>query len=104
MLNEYSIIPDWLKLLLPIRNQGKKNNCTSHAIAGAVEIMLSKELGELAIVDADDLWEKQLNFGTATQKGDTISGAIHIAKKYGLKYKTASGKTGVIYPEFKKLS
>ena len=91
------IIPDTYNI--PIHDQGTKNNCTAHALAGMIELTLSRVLKERVIVDVDDLWEKQKKFGTATEKwGDTVSGAVRIAARYGVKFETESGKRGTFLP------
>jgi hypothetical protein len=82
---------------IPIHDQGNKNNCSSHAFATMIEYLLSKEFKERTLVDVDDLWNKQRKFGTATEEGDYIKGPFIIAKKYGVKFKTDSGKRGIFF-------
>jgi hypothetical protein len=82
---------------LPVHDQGDKNNCTSHAFAGMMEIKLSHKLKERTLIDVDDLWEKQKKFGTATEDGDFMEGPFIIATKYGVRFKTDSGRTGIFY-------
>jgi hypothetical protein len=94
-LPEKSIIPD----PSPVHDQGDKNSCTAHAYAAGIEIILSGKLKETVTVDANDLWEKQKNFGTATEdEGDTIHGPAIIAAIHGVKFETESGKKGIFYP------
>jgi len=83
---------------LPIHNQGQ-NNCTSHAFAKMIEYQLSSKFRERTLVDADDLWNKQKRFGTATEAGDTFGGVFIVAAKYGVRFKTDSGKTGTYFLE-----
>jgi hypothetical protein len=96
-LPEKSFIPDPYNV--PVHNQGDKNNCTAHAYAASIELTLSRELQERVTVDVDDLWEKQKNFGTATEdEGDTVRGCVIIAAIHGVKFETESGKLGIFYP------
>ncbi len=88
---------------IPIHDQGKKNNCTSHAFALMLEYKLSHRFKEKTLVDVDDLWEKQKKFGTATEEGgDFVDGPFLIAVKYGVKFKTDSGKTGILFMSGRK--
>jgi hypothetical protein len=82
---------------LPIHDQGDKNNCTSHAFASMTEDLLSRYFKERTLVDVDDLWEKQLKYGTATKAGDRLDGPVVIGAKYGIRFKTDSGKTGTLF-------
>lgn len=82
---------------IPVHNQGNKNNCTSHAFALLIEYNLSNRLKERALVDVDDLWEKQKKFGTATDEGDTLEGPWLIAEKYGVIFNTDSGRRGTYF-------
>jgi hypothetical protein len=87
------IIPNMYNV--PIHDQGAESSCTSHAVAAAVELVLSEMLGERALIDVDDLWDKQKMYGTATENGDSVTVAIEIASKYGLLFETESGKKGI---------
>ncbi len=82
---------------LPARDQGNLNNCTSHAFAYMVEHHLSDHFKERTLVDINDLWEKQLKYGTATEDGDLLDGPFIIASKYGVRFKTDSGKSGTMF-------
>jgi hypothetical protein len=62
-----------------------------------MEFQLSINFKERTLIDIDDLWEKQLNFGTATVDGDSFEGLFIIAMKYGARFKTDSGKTGTLF-------
>jgi len=65
-----------------------------------MELLLSDMFKERTLIDVDDLWDKQKKYGTAVDaNGDFIDGPIVIAKKYGLKFETASGKKGTYYPD-----
>lgn len=96
-LPEKCIIPNPYNI--PVHDQGKKKNCTSHAFASLIEFHLSNMFKERTLVDVDDLWNKQLKFGTATEEIGDISteGPFIIAKKYGVKFKTDSGKRGIYF-------
>jgi hypothetical protein len=84
---------------IPIHDQGNKNNCTSHAVAAGFEYKLSDLLKERALIDVDDLWDKQLKYGTATEEeGDTVEDALKIAFEYGMLFTTESGKKGIFKP------
>lgn len=83
---------------IPIHDQKGKNNCTSHAFATMFEYRLSELFKEQVLIDVDDLWEKQLKYGTATEAGDTMEGVIYIANKYGMLFKTKSGRKGIFKP------
>lgn len=83
---------------IPVHNQGSKKNCTSHAFALMMEYHLSDHFRERTLVDVDDLWEKQKMYGTATEEeGDCSDGPFMIATKYGVRFKTDSGKTGCFF-------
>ncbi|MFZ3166629.1 MAG: hypothetical protein WA130_03365 [Candidatus Methanoperedens sp.] len=82
---------------IPVHDQGNKNNCTSHAFSLMMEYRLSEKFKERTLVDVDDLWEKQKKFGTATEEGDRSDGPFIIAEKYGVKFKTDSGKSGIFF-------
>lgn len=82
---------------LPIRDQGDKNNCTSHAFAYMIEWHLSNHFEERAINDVNDLWEKQLKYGTATEEGDLSEGPFIIATNQGVKFRTDSGISGTVF-------
>ena len=85
---------------IPIHDQKGKNNCTSHALATMWEYKLSAQFKEQVLIDVDDLWEKQLKYGTATEEnGDTIEGAMKITNEYGMLFKTKSGKKGIFWPD-----
>ncbi|XOB46391.1 MAG: hypothetical protein ACKKMV_02995 [Candidatus Nealsonbacteria bacterium] len=95
-LPESYIIPNPYNI--PVHNQGDKNNCTSHAFASMMEYHLSDKLKERAIIDIDDLWEKQKKFGTATEEdGDFLEGPIIIATKYGVRFSAESGRRGTFF-------
>lgn len=82
---------------IPVHDQGNKNSCTAHAFALMMEYQLSDYFKERTLVDVDDLWEKQKKFGTASEeKGDLPDGPFKIAAKYGVRFKTDSGKTGAV--------
>ncbi|MBF4696099.1 hypothetical protein [Fusibacter ferrireducens] len=82
-----------------IHDQGSKNNCTSHAIAGMVELQLSEIFQESVTVNVDDLWNKQLRYGTATEEGEkSVEGALVIFEKYGVWFHTESGIIGTYSP------
>lgn len=82
---------------IPVHNQGNRNNCTAHAFATGLELELSNKLKERTLVDVDDLWEKQKKYGKATEEdGDILEGPFIIKDKYGVKFKTDSGKTGIV--------
>ena len=49
-------------------------------------------------IDVDDLWEKQLKYGTATEQGDTIQGVIKVANEHGMLFSTESGRKGIFKP------
>ncbi len=95
-LPEKYIIPNEYET--PVHDQKDKNNCTSCALAAVFESKLSKFFKERVIIDADDLWEKQKKYGTATEKGDTLEGAARIADEYGVLFETESGKKGIFKP------
>ncbi|MGB8215949.1 MAG: hypothetical protein WCE94_01500 [Candidatus Methanoperedens sp.] len=96
IIPERYIIPNPYNI--PVHDQGNKNNCTSHAFASMIESKLSKKFKERTLVDVDDLWNKQIKFGTATEEGgDSIKGPFIIAEKYGVKFKTDSGKRGIFF-------
>jgi hypothetical protein len=100
MPDEY-IVPNPYNI--PVHNQGNKKNCTSHAFAAMLEYRLSEKLKERTLVDVDDLWKKQKKYGTATEKsGDFIGGPFMIATKYGIRFKTDSGKMGTLFLSGKK--
>jgi hypothetical protein len=83
---------------VPIHDQGNKNNCSTHAFASSMEHILSEMFNELTLIDVDDLWEKQKRFGTATEAdGDFVDGPMIIAKRFGVKFKTASGRKGTYF-------
>lgn len=83
---------------VPIHNQNEENSCTSHAFAAMMEYLLSDLFHERISVDVDDLWEKQKKFGTATEEdGDYVIGPFKIAEKYGVKFRTESGKRGIYF-------
>jgi len=82
---------------IPVHDQGNKNNCTSHAFSSMLEYQLSEMFKERTLIDVDDLWEKQKKFGTATEEGDRMDGPFIIAEKYGVKFKTDSGKKGIFF-------
>jgi hypothetical protein len=82
---------------LPIHDQKGKNNCTSHSFAAMMEYHLSDHFKEKTLIDVDDLWEKQLKYGTATEEGDVMDGAFRIATEYGARFTTDSGKTGIMF-------
>lgn len=82
---------------IPVHNQGDKNNCTSHAFALGLEYQLSNRFEERTLINVDDLWRKQKRFGTATEKGDFQDGPFIIAEKYGVKFKSDSGKKGIFF-------
>ena len=82
---------------LPVHDQAGKNNCTSHAIAAMAERHLSDYFKEKTLIDVDDLWQKQREYGTATEEGDIITGPITIMAKYGARFRTDSGKTGTMF-------
>ena len=45
------------------------------------------------MIDVDDLWEKQLKYGTAVEgKKDTMEDVFKIADEYCMKFQTVSGK------------
>src|SRR3989344_1295607 len=88
-------IPDIYNL--PRRDQSEKNNCTSHAFAYLIEVHLSNHFKERTVIDVDDLWEKQLKYGTATDQGDFPEGPFIIATKYGVRFLTDSGKHGTLF-------
>jgi hypothetical protein len=82
-----------------IHNQGSKNSCTAHAFARMFEITLYQKMGVRVYLNADDLWEKQILYGTATEEnGDTFEGVATIAEEYGIKFITSEGKTGLFLP------
>ena len=83
---------------IPIKNQGNTSGCPSHGLASTWEYTLSNHFNELVIVDAKDLWEKLLKYGTATKDGDTFIGAAFVADKYGMKFETKSGIQGIFRP------
>lgn len=87
---------------IPVHDQGDKNNCTSHTFALMMEYHLSEYFKERTLIDVDDLWEKQKRLGTATDRGDFLEGPFFIATKYGVKFKTDSGKTGRLFLSGKK--
>jgi len=89
---------------IPAHDQGEKNNCTSHAFALGLEYQLSEIFKERTLIDVDDLWEKQKKFGTATENGDCLEGPFIIAEKYGVKFKTDSGKKGIFFLKGKIIS
>jgi hypothetical protein len=95
-LPETFIIPN--NYDLPIHDQKDKNNCTSHSIAEMFEYKLSEYFKEQTLIDVDDLWEKQLKYGTATQDGDTMEDAMKTADEYGMLFTTKSGKKGIFRP------
>ena len=81
---------------IPIHDQKDKNNCTSYAFSTTLEHYLSDYFRERTLIDVDDLWEKQLKYGTATEEGgDTIEGVMKIADEYGVLFRTDSGKKGL---------
>jgi len=83
---------------IPVKNQGNSPSCTSHGLASMFERQLSNHFNELVTIDAKDLWEKQLKYGTATDQGDTVIGAFFVADKYGMKFETKSGIKGILRP------
>lgn len=83
---------------IPIHDQKGKNNCTSHAFATMHEYKLSEWLKEQVLIDVDDLWEKQIKYGTATEAGDTLEGVIKVANEYGMLFTTISGRKGIYKP------
>jgi hypothetical protein len=84
---------------IPVKNQGDTSSCTSHAFALMWEYHLSNHFNERVEIDAKDLWEKQLAYGTAhIEKGDTFTGVVFIADTYGVKFETKSGIKGFFYP------
>ena len=111
----YAVLPagvkiDWSDVLpekcgvsnpynVPVHDQEEKCNCTSHAFSFALELCLSDFFHELALIDVDDLWENQLNYGTANESGDFTSGCIDIIESYGVKFSTKSGLIGRYYPD-----
>lgn len=73
-------------------------NCTSHSIALMLEFQLSAYFREKTLVDVDDLWEKQKKFGTASEAyGDYSGGPFIVGSRYGVRFRTESGKTGTIF-------
>ena len=88
---------------IPVHNQGNKNSCTSHSFALMMEYKLSDYFKERTLIDVDDLWEKQLKYGTATEQGDLPEGVFFIATKYGARFKTDSGKTGTMFLSGEKI-
>ena len=87
------MVPGW-KHFTP-HNQGNKSNCTSHAIAACLELMLSGKLQKKVTVDVDDLWEKQKKLGTAKEGiGDYMENALKIASTYGVKFSVEDGGKG----------
>ena len=83
---------------LPIHDQKGKNNCSSHAFAAMMEYRLSDYFKERTLIDVDDLWDKQLKFGTATEEeGDVMDGPFRIATEYGVRFRTDSGKMGTMF-------
>lgn len=89
---------NWNTYDLPPHDQGDKNSCTAHAVAMMFEMHLSNDFREPVSIDGDDLWEKQLKFGTATEDGDDFVGVLYIADKYGMKFETKSGIKGILKP------
>ena len=84
---------------IPIHEQKDKNNCTSHAFATQLEYYLSDYFKERTLINVDDLWEKQLKYGTATEAGgDTTEGVMKIVGEYGVLFRTDSGKKGLYRP------
>ncbi len=83
---------------IPVKDQRNTPSCTSHAFASMFEYYLSNHFNEQVVIDADDLWEKQLAHGTATHQGDTFIGVAFIADKYGMKFETKSGIKGIFCP------
>ena len=83
---------------IPIHDQKDKNNCSSHAFAAMYEYHLSAYFKERTLVDVDDLWDKQLKYGTATEHGDTLEDVMKVADEYGVLFTTDSGKTGLFKP------
>lgn len=83
---------------IPIHDQKGKNNCTSHAFATMYEFKLSELFKEQVLID--DLWEKQLKYGVATEvNGDNTEGVIEIANKHGMLFRTKSGRKGIFRPD-----
>ncbi|MDO8668866.1 MAG: hypothetical protein Q7K65_01055 [Candidatus Buchananbacteria bacterium] len=82
---------------IPVHDQGNKNSCTSHGFALMLEYQLSNKFKERTLIDVNDLWKKQKKYGTATENGDYIEGPFIIAEKYGVKFKTDSGKKGIFF-------
>jgi hypothetical protein len=95
-LPEEYTIPNSRHIL--VKDQSDVPSCTSHAISSALEFLLSNQFNEQVVIDAKDLWDKQLQYGAATDHGDTIIGALFIADKYGVKFETKSGVKGVFFP------
>jgi len=93
-LSESYIVPNPYNL--PIHDQAGKNNCTSHVYASTMEYRLSEYFKERTLIDVDDLWEKQKRYGTATDEGDFMDGPHKVAVRYGIRFKTDSGKTGIM--------
>ena len=106
--NNFEEIPDSYVIPnpynIPVHDQGNKNNCTSHALASMMEYHLSDHFKERTLIDVDDLWGKQKEYGTATEDGDNLDGPFVIAIKYGVKFKTDTGKTGTMFLVDKKES
>ena len=96
-LPEKCIIPNPYNI--PIHDQGDKPSCSTQALAAMCEYELSGILEEQVLIDTDDLWEKQLKYGTANEHGDTIEDCIKISDKYGMLFRTESGKRGIFYRE-----
>ena len=82
---------------IPMRIQGDENNCTSLTFADMYDYVLSDYFKERTLIDVDDLWNKQKEFGTATEEGDLAEGPFNIAIKYGVRFATDSGKTGTLF-------
>jgi len=83
---------------IPIHDRKDKNNCSSHAFAVMFEFQLSDYFKERKLIDVDDLWEKQLKYGSATELGDTMEDVMKITDEYGVLFTTDSGKRGLFKP------
>jgi hypothetical protein len=83
---------------IQVKDQGNTPSCTSHAFATMWEYQLCNHFNESVVIDAQDLWDKQLAHGTATSQGDTFVGVAFIADKYGMKFETKSGIQGIFRP------
>ena len=59
---------------------------------------LSDIFQERILIDVDDLWDKQLRYGTAIEEiGDSFDGPFNMAAKYGIRFTRDSGKTGTLF-------